>query len=228
MNTDISQVFAELGLPFFSLLLLLSLALLFSAYLKVATVLGIIRVGLGGNALPSMVVSGAVSLSLTLFVMYPVLQRSAQSADAVLSQYDGQKSEEVRYKALGAASVEWLSFLKKHADEKLVLRFSEIASTLDASKASPSQPSVSKNQGGESWRILAPAFVVSQMKEAFSLGLRVLLPFLLIDLLVVTILGAMGLERLEPGYVALPAKLLLFTLVDGWSLLSTSLALSFQ
>ena len=241
MNVDLSQVFAELGLPFLSLLLLLCVALLFSAYLKVMTVLGIVRLGLGGTTLPSIFVTGAIALSLTLFVMFPVLQRSAQSASVVLKQSDGTKTEEIRYRAIDAASTEWLGFLKKHADEKLVTRFSEIAVKLDAGKldagkldAGKSGSAVSGTEAvkapgsGEGWRILAPAFVITQMKEAFSIGLSILLPFLLIDLIVVTVLGAMGLERMEPGYVALPAKLLLFTLVDGWTLITTNLVLTYQ
>ena len=236
MNVDLSQVFAELGLPFLSLLLLLCVALLFSAYLKVMTVLGIVRLGLGGTTLSSIFVTGAIALSLTLFVMFPVLQRSAQSASVVLKQSDGTKTEEIRYRAIDATSTEWLGFLKKHADEKLVTRFSEIAVKLDAGKldAGKSGSAVSGTEAvkapgsGEGWRILAPAFVITQMKEAFSIGLSILLPFLLIDLIVVTVLGAMGLERMEPGYVALPAKLLLFTLVDGWTLITTNLVLTYQ
>ena len=105
------------------------------------------------------------------------------------------------------------------------------AGKLDAGKSGSAvsgTEAVKAPGSGEGWRILAPAFVITQMKEAFSIGLSILLPFLLIDLIVVTVLGAMGLERMEPGYVALPAKLLLFTLVDGWTLITTNLVLTYQ
>lgn len=230
VGVDLSQAFADLGLPFLSLIILLGIALIFSCYVKVVTVLGILRLGLGGNTLPSFFVTGGLALSLTLFVMYPVLQRSAQSASTVLAQGSGAKTDELRYKALGAASTEWLTFLKAHAEEKVVAKFVEIAGKIDAGKEATGANAASEvsSPGKDSWRILAPAFLVSQMKEAFSVGLSIILPFLLIDLIVVTLLGALGYERMEPGYVAIPAKLLLFVLLDGWTLITTNLVLTYH
>ncbi len=231
MNIDLAQVFGELGLPFLSLLALLGLALVFSAYVKLITVFSILRLGLGGSALPSLFVTGAISLSLTLFIMYPVLQRSAQAAYGVLREAGTTRTEEVRFRAIGAAAGEWRGFLKRQADDKLVGRFAEIAHRIDTGQETAKKagaPVVVDPALADSWRVLAPAFMVSQLKQAFSVGLSIILPFLLVDIIVVTILGALGLERLEPGYVGLPAKLLLFVLADGWTLVTTNLVLSYQ
>ena len=75
----------------------------------------------------------------------------------------------------------------------------------------------------DSWQVLAPAFLISELKRAFKTGLTLFLPFLVIELVVANILVAVGLTRLAPEYVALPFKILLFVVLDGWALITTNL-----
>ena len=235
-------LFANLGLPPLALIALLALALLFSAYVKIATALGILRFGLGAYSLPSAFVTGGLALALTVFVMYPTAMQSARALDRTLGAAGASASDLAKAQAVDAAMAEWKFFVRAQAHPDEQRRFSAIAQKVDArsrlarnldSKGTESkdpvaaQPVSSEPEQLDSWRILAPAFVVSELKEAFSTGLALLLPFLIIDLLVANILTAIGLERLNPATVAVPCKLLLFIALDGWALIAGNLAATY-
>jgi flagellar biosynthesis protein FliP len=220
-----STIFSQLGFSALALLLLAVFALSLSAYVKIVTVLGIVRAGLGAESLPSALVTGSLAVVLSFFVMYPTLVRSGEAMEQVVRKMPGQSQDVVRGAALDAGLVVWKTFIKKHAGASEIERFSKTAEQLDAGRQGGS---VEASKTGDSWRVLAPAFLVSELKEAFSTGLSLLLPFVIIDLLAATILGAVGLDRLSPAVVALPFKLLLFVMVDGWSLITSNLLASYS
>ena len=122
--------------------------------------------------------------------------------------------------ALNAALAEWKPFLQRFAEKKDVERFVEVAKKIDGKESASTL--------GDSWRILVPAFVVSELKRAFVTGVNVFLPFLVIDLVVMAVLVAVGFERLEPQFVAIPFKIVAFVLVDGWTIVTSNLVSTYS
>lgn len=216
MADSAATFFSELGISAVGILALVFFALLFSSYVKIVTVLGMIRIGLGLDSVPAAFLSGGVALTLSYFVMYPVIQSSASAIDSTLHGKTALSDSE-RAQAINAGIDQWKKFLIQRVKKEDAERFQKLALTLDAHY----QNSGAKTDSGEnvvsSWRILAPAFLVSELKDAFSTGLAVYLPFLVIDLLAAVILVALGLDRLNPILVSFPFKLSAFVLLDDWS-----------
>lgn len=222
MNDGIT-LFGQLGFSALSLGLLLLLALLLSSYVKIATVLGMVRLGFGFSSLPSAFVTGGLAISLSFFVMYPTLQRSTAAMDRSIAAKAGVAiSDSDRAAALNAGIAEWKPFLQRFAEKKDVARFVDVAKRLDGKDA------VAGNALADSWRILVPAFVVSELKRAFVTGVNVFLPFLVIDIVVMAILVAIGFEKLEPQVVAIPFKVTAFVLVDGWTIVTSNLVSTYS
>lgn len=230
MNEDVVTFFTQLGLSAVSVLMLLFLALLFSAFVKIVTALGVLRVGLGHYSLPSAFICSGLAMVLTFFVMYPTLRDSSAAVDRVLRSRVGPISDADRASALNAGIAEWKEFLLRHSAPEERLRFSELAKKLD-SKAAETKGKDEKAQAevsDSSWRIVAPAFLLSELKRAFTVGIAIFLPFLVIDLVIVSAMTALGTDKLSPQVVALPLKLLLFVLVDGWGIITTNLVTGYM
>ncbi|MFN8391705.1 MAG: flagellar type III secretion system pore protein FliP [Bdellovibrionota bacterium] len=224
MSDDVASLFAELGLSVISVLVLVFLALLFSCYVKIVTVLGMVRAGIGLGSLPAAFVTGGLALALSFFVMFPQLRDSANAMDGVLKS-KSVVTDRDRAQAVNAGVAKWKQFLEQHVHPDELHRFSGIATKLNQKAGAE----VGEQESLEhSWQILAPAFLVSELKDAFRTGLSVFLPFLVIDLLAATILVAVGLERLNPSVVSFPLKVLLFVLVDGWALITTNLVATYS
>lgn len=207
--------FTTLGLVLFCLI-----ALSLSAYVKIAVVLGILRAGLGFSSIPSAFVTGALAITLSYCVMYPVLKSSSTAMDEVL-RADASISDQTRIDALERGLEEWATFLAAHTASQEIVRFKTLTTKLDANVNAAS------NVESNAMRILAPAFLVSQLKEAFRIGLRIFLPFLVIDVIVVLLVSSMGVGRQVGTSLAFAGKLLLFVLCDGWALITGSLVNSF-
>jgi len=225
------------------LLLAIFLFLTLGCYVKIVTVLSVLRVGLGFGSLPSWFVTSSLALMLSLFVMFPTLQTSLQSFDHIVKEGGGD--EQARVRALEGGLEKWKAFLLLHAHQDERDRFAKVAEELDhrnalkvrGSAENAQEASVDANKkpipissipvSSESWRVLAPAFLVSELKEAFATGLSLFLPFLVVELVVANLLLAVGYSQLAPCYVAFPFKLLLFVLVDGWGLITSNLVLSY-
>lgn len=228
---DAASFFANLGFSAFTVVLLLFFVLVLSAYVKIVTVLGIVRVGFGTDGLPSAFVTGGFAIVLAFFVMYPTLIRSSTAMDQIrMSQ--PKLTDQLRAAAFNAGLDKWKEFLRLHAHQAEVERFSEIAQDIDRKHLVQGgqqvpKPRVLKGYSADSWRILAPAFLVSELKEAFATGLSLFLPFLVIELLVANVLAAVGLERMNPSLVSFPFKLLLFVMADGWTLITTNLVATY-
>jgi len=225
---DSTSVFAGLGLSGFTIFLVVLLALAFSAYVKIVTVLSILRLGLGLCSLASSFVVGSLALALSFFVMYPTLAASSGAIDDVLKAAGTPVTDKVRAEAFDAGLEKWKTFLRAQAHKETVERFADLAGRFDAANAgaAPAQQprgDVQAEPLTSSWRVLGPAFIVSELKEAFAAGLTLFLPFLVLDLFMATALTAVGLERMNPAMVAFPFKLLLFVVLDGWTLITGNL-----
>src|SRR5512133_3689238 len=120
--------------------------------------------------------------------------------------------------ALGRAATPVRAFLARHARPDDRACFQDVAARLRPGAPPP---------GDDAFAVLAPAFVVSELRRAFTIGFLVFVPFLVVDLVVSNVLLALGLTQLSPTSVALPFKLLLLVAVDGWKLLARALALSY-
>ncbi len=190
--------------------LLPGLLLLATSFTRFIVVLGLTRNAIGIQTAPPTPVLIGIALFLTLFVMKPVL---TQVYDEALQPLMDQEIEltEAYDKAYGPLR-EFMLTQTRDEDLRLFLDLSN--------EVQPESP----NEIGAS--VLVPAYVVSELRTAFVIGFVVFVPFLVIDLIVSTVLMALGMVMLPPTFISLPLKLLLFVLVDGWVLLIGSLVSS--
>jgi flagellar biosynthetic protein FliP len=194
-----------------ALTVLPSLLLGMTAFTRIIIVLSILRQALGTQQTPPNQVLVALALFLTFFVMQPTFTQINEQA---LSPYlDGQMAPDV---AIQTASGILRGFLVENTRQNDLLMFQQLAG--DAPYASPDEVP---------FPVLLPAFMTSELKTAFQIGFLLFLPFLVIDMVVASILMALGMMMLSPMIVSLPIKLLLFVLVDGWALTVGSLAATY-
>lgn len=186
--------------------------LMMTGFTRIIIVLGLLRNALGTASSPPNQVLVGLSLFLTFFVMGPVLDRVYNDAYKPLSE--NKISLEA---AIAKAADPLKGFMLKQTREKDLAMFAQMAKAPEM-------------QGAEEvpMSILVPAFVTSELKTAFQIGFTIFIPFLIIDLVVASVLMAMGMMMVPPATISLPFKLMLFVLVDGWQLLLGSLAQSFM
>ena len=200
-----------------TLLLLTSLSflpaavLMLSSFTRIIIVLSLLRQALGTQGSPPNQVLIGLALFLTLFVMSPVLDKMYVDAYQPLSENRIQMGE-----AVDRAAVPLRAFMLKQTRESDLALFVR----LSRSPAPATADDIPM-------RVLIPAFITSELKTAFQIGFAVFIPFLIIDMVVASVLMAMGMMMVSPALVALPFKIILFVLVDGWNLLLGSLAQSF-
>lgn len=191
--------------------LLPAIVLTMTSFTRIVVVLSFVKQGLGTQSTPPSQVLVGIALFLTVFTMAPVT--SKVMTDAYEPYAAGKITESV---ALERAATPLRSFMLKQTREADLGLFYE-AAKLPMPKTEEEVP----------MRIASPAFVVSELTTAFQMGVLVLLPFLVIDLAVASILMAMGMMMVPPSSISLPLKLILFVVVDGWHLLVGSLLRSF-
>lgn len=185
--------------------------LMMTGFTRIVIVLSLLRMALGTqNAPPNQVIIG-LSLFLTLFVMSPVFDKIYADAYQPFSENKISFNE-----MLSKAEPTIKSFMLKQTRENDLALFSRMGNIQKIDK--PEQISL---------KILVPAFVTSELKTAFQIGFMIFLPFIIIDMIVASVLMSMGMMMLSPVLISLPFKLMLFVLVDGWSLLASSLVASF-
>lgn len=188
-----------------------AILILLTSFTRIVVVLSFLRNALGTQAMPPNQVLIGLALFLTFFVMSPTWQ--AVYENALQPYLDGQVTQEV---ALERARPPVQSFLLRHTREK------DIALFVNLSRGPrPRQPE------DVSLAALVPAFVISELRTAFTIGFLVFIPFVIIDMVVASTLMSMGMFMLPPVMVSLPFKLIFFVLVDGWYLVVGSLARSF-
>jgi flagellar biosynthesis protein FliP len=198
-------------LVFTALSFLPAILLLMTSFTRIIIVLSLLRQALGLQTTPPNQVLVGMALFLTLFVMGPTLDRVHALA---YKPYAEQKIS--LDQALESGAEPLRAFMLKQTRAADLTLFANIAK-LDGDLSPATIP----------MRILIPAFVTSELKTAFQIGFLVFVPFLIIDLIVASVLMSMGMMMLSPVLVALPFKLMLFVLADGWSLLMSSLVASF-
>jgi len=182
-----------------------------SSFTRIVIVLGFVRTALGVQQAPSNQIIIGLGLILTFFIMQPVLDQINNEA---LQPYFAKEMTSTEAVAVGAAPLK--QFMMKQT------RVSDIEFFLELSGQGPTSASELP------LRIVVPSFVMSEIRSAFQMGFLIFLPFIIIDFLVATVLMSMGMMMMPPVVISLPFKLLLFVLVDGWSLVVRSLVQSFH
>lgn len=185
--------------------------LMMTGFTRIVIVLSLLRQALGTQSAPSNQVLVGLALFITFFVMGPVFDKIYTDAYLPLSENTITMQE-----ALNRGVLPLKGFMLKQTREADLALFANMAHT-DAIKTPDEVP----------LRILVPAFMTSELKTAFQIGFAIYIPFVIIDMVVASILMAMGMMMVSPAIVSLPFKLMLFVLVDGWQLILGSLAQSF-
>jgi flagellar biosynthetic protein FliP len=188
-----------------------AILLMMTGFTRIIIVLSLLRQALGTQSTPPNQVLVGLALFLTFFVMSPVLDKIYN--DAYLPYSEGKMPME---RALDTAQQPLKGFMLKQTREADLALFLKLAKA-DAVTSPEAIP----------LRVLVPAFVTSELKTAFQIGFLIFIPFLIIDMVVASVLTSMGMMMLSPMLIALPFKLMLFVLADGWNLLIGSLAASF-
>jgi len=193
------------------LTLLPTLLLTMTSFTRIMIVLGLLRQALGTAQAPSNQVLMGLTLFLTAFIMMPVIEKVNEQA---FKPYMEEKIDV--FTALERGSGPFRTFMLKQTREEDLELFMRIANHADI--ATPEEVP---------FFMLVPAYVTSELKTAFQIGFLIFLPFLVIDLVVASVLMAMGMMMLSPMIISLPFKIMLFVLADGWALVLEMLASSF-
>lgn len=189
-----------------------SIVLTVTSFTRIIIVFSFLRQAMGVQQLPPTQVLASLAIFLTVVIMFPVGKRIN---DEALQPY---LREQIDYSvALDRAQEPIRKFMFQHTREKDISIFYSITK-MDAPRNKEEVPTM----------MLAAAFVISELKTAFTIGFLIYIPFLVMDMVVSSILLAMGMMMLPPMMVSLPFKLLLFVMVDGWNLLVGSLVNSFM
>ncbi len=218
------------------LTLIPSLILMMTSFIRISIVLGLLRRALGTQQSPSNQVLLGMSIFLTIFVMSPTLQKVNETAvgpyledkeqlrvvKGGLDEY-GRVSEAdvypfimmLRHGLLPIRDFMWQQIRKGEGGKDVAL-FMHLAKL--------PKPNVEEDVPTH---VLIPAFMISELKKAFTMGFVLFIPFMIVDIVVASILISMGMFQLPPAFLSLPFKILLFVLADGWSLIIRALGLSF-
>ena len=191
-----------------------------TAFVKISTVLHIVRGAIGAQGVPSNTVVMALSAALTLLAMAPVGSRIAARAAPLIANTPKETSALVSG-VVEAVKEPLQGFLQANASERERNRFLQVAR-----KARPEAERDAVQ--ASDLTVLVPAFMVTELLEAFALGFAIYLPFLVIDLVVANVLLALGMQMLSPTQVSLPFKLLLFVAIDGWGLLAQARVVGYR
>lgn len=199
-----------------ALLTILSLApsilIMTTSFVRIIVVLSLLRTATGLQQSPPNMVLVSLSLFLTFFVMAPVFQQSWERGIQPLMNEEMELGE-----AFTASSAPIKTFMLAHTREADLALFLDL-SNMEMPKTADDTP----------LHIVAPAFMISELRIAFEIGFWFFIPFLVIDLVVASILMSMGMMMLPPVVISLPFKLVFFVLVDGWRLVVGSLVQSFS
>nr|WP_225937220.1 type III secretion system export apparatus subunit SctR [Myxococcus sp. RHSTA-1-4] len=208
---------AAMGLVPFALMMVTS-------FVKISVVLSIVRSALGTQQIPPTQVITGLAVILTVYIMAPVGQEMYRAAGVdIWAKGPGVFSSETVGSLLGAANKskeplrEWL--MKKVTNKDRAL-FYNLAKKM---RKGEDRDAVENTD----FMVIIPAFVVSELKEAFQIGFLLFVPFIVIDMVVANILLALGMHMLSPTTISMPFKLLLFVLVDGWYLIAKGLVVGY-
>ncbi len=183
-----------------------------SSFVRILIVLGFLRQAIGTQQMPPAQVIISLSLFLTFFIMTPTIRQIEKEA---LTPYMEEEISAVEAIKRGFDPLR--SFMLRQTREKDLALFLGIASK--------QAPSVAQDVPPE---VIVPAFMISELRTAFTMAFLIYVPFLVLDMVVASVLTSMGMMMLPPVMISLPFKLMIFVLVDGWNVLVSSLVASFR
>lgn len=189
-----------------------------TSFTRFVIVFAILRSALGLNQTPPNIVLTSMAMFMTFFVMQPVFEDSWESGVQPLLQ--NSITEEQAIMRVGEPFKVFMFANTRPKDTEL---FIDIAAKSDGIEAPPPPQSVEE----VGWRELVPAFMISELRRAFTIGFLVFLPFLAIDLIVASVLMSAGMMMLPPVMISLPFKVIFFVLIDGWYMLAGSMIESY-
>ena len=201
----------DLLIAFFIVGLVPVLAVSTTSFTRIVVILSLLRTSLGPQSLPPNIVIVALALMLTGAVMAPTF---AEIRVQALEPYAAARISPAQALARGAEPLR--RFMLRQARPTDIAAF---ARTARARLSSPAQAPIS---------VLAPAFLVGELRAAFAMGFALALPFVVIDIVVAAVLMSLGMFMVSPGALSLPLKLLLFVVADGWTLVSGALVASYR
>jgi flagellar biosynthetic protein FliP len=188
-----------------------SILVMVTSFTRIIVVLSFVRSALGVQQTPPNAVLISLALFLTAFVMAPVFEESYRTG--IVPLIEEEITEEEAFPLIGKP---FHTFMLQHVREKDLALFVSMDKDLKIEKPEDTP-----------YRVLIPAFMISELKRAFEIGFLIFIPFLIIDMLVASTLMAMGMMMLPPVLIALPFKLIFFVLIDGWYMICGSLVKSF-
>lgn len=191
-----------------------------TSFVKIAVVLSIVRQAIGTQQIPPTQVITGLAIILTVYIMTPV---GYEMYNASKGRFQSANIMQVTVDQMIAAARDsqhpMRKFLEKHAHLKERDMFYKLGYQMRGAGEKPNE---------DDFGVLVPAFVISELKEAFQIGFILFVPFLVIDMVVSNILMALGMQMLSPTTISLPFKILLFVLVDGWYLITRGLVLGYM
>ena len=187
-----------------------SILVMVTSFMRIMIVLSFVRTAIGTQSTPPNQVLVALALFLTLFIMTPTFEKSYNDGIAPL-----MAEKVTQEQGLKLAAAPFHEFMMQHVREK------DLGLFVNISKTKIDKPS------DVPYQVLIPAFMISELRRAFEIGFLIFIPFLIIDMVVASVLMAMGMMMLPPAVISLPFKIIFFVLIDGWYMLSGSLVRSF-
>ena len=189
-----------------------------TCYLKISVVLIMVRNAMGVQQVPSTMALNGIALLLSLFVMMPVIQDVHQYMRTERVDFSNVESMD-NFVEGGLGS--YKAYLKKYSDPELLKFFESVQQgrSEDPTAEDDSEPTLFS---------LLPAYALSEIKSAFEIGFYIYLPFVVIDLIISSILLALGMMMMSPVTISVPVKLILFVAIDGWSLISKGLIMQYM
>ncbi len=194
------------------------MAMVVTSYTKVVVVLGLLRNALGVQQVPPNMVLNGIAIIVSCYVMAPIALTAMKKIEA-----HGQPSQSTAavLDAMTIAREPFRDFLKKHTRKQEKAFFLRSAQSVWPKEAADS---LSEND----FIVLAPAFALSELTDAFKIGFLLYITFAIIDIIIANLLMAMGLNQVNPVNIAIPFKLLLFVVMDGWSALIHGLVMTYR
>lgn len=195
-------------------------ALMITSYTKLVIVFGLLRTALGLQQTPPNMVLNGIAIILTIYIMAPV---GMDVSDALRGRSFGAKGEGLSdiMAVVDAGKAPVKEFLRKHTQERDRKFFLKSAESIW-----PAQRAASLSD--DDFMVLVPSFTLSELTRAFQIGFIIYLVFVVVDLIVATVLLALGMSMIAPTTISLPFKLLLFVMLDGWTRLIHGLVLSYR
>lgn len=194
-------------------------AMIVTSYVKLVVVMSLIRNALGIQQIPPNMVINGLAMILSMYIMNPVAQETYEILRDRWETIDTKDISSIE-SVVVEAKEPLKAFLLKHTNERERLFFYQAAKELWPEERAA-------NLSDDDMMVLAPAFTVSELTEAFQIGFLIYLPFIAIDIIVSNILLSMGMMMVSPMTISLPFKLLLFVVIDGWARLIHGLLLTY-